>query len=172
MRRTIISNKLKLCSFLYIGITYGGDGRTTFALPDFRGRVAISAGLHPGSSYDYRQGHTGGAENRTLNITQIPSHNHVATFSQTSGTVAIPAVNGEANSDVPTDNALAIPNIGGSNQVYSTSTTDTQIKSGTTTVQGNVTIGNNGGNQSFDNRQPYTVIRYIICTQGLFPSRS
>ncbi|WP_233131532.1 phage tail protein [Tenacibaculum holothuriorum] len=132
----------------------------------------MSAGRHPGSNYDYRQGQTGGAESRVLTLNQMPQHNHTATFSQTSGNVIIPAVSSEGNSDIPTNNVLAIPNIGGANQIYSTATNDTQLKNGTATIQGNVTVGNNGNNQAFDSRQPYTIIRYIICIQGLFPSRS
>lgn len=61
--------------FSLIGTIYGGDGRTTFALPDLRGRVAVHPGQGPGLS-DYRVGQKGGSETNTLNVTQLPSHNH------------------------------------------------------------------------------------------------
>lgn len=157
--------------FSILGTTYGGDGRTTFALPDLRGRSAIGPGRGPGLS-DYRLGQRTGAEVNTLNVLQLPSHSHVATFTQTSGETTIPATDDEANLDDPTDAVLAIPNIGGSNQLYSKSTPNTQLSKGTATVTGTVTIGHAGGNQSFNNRPPELAINYIIALTGIFPSRS
>jgi microcystin-dependent protein len=134
--------------FSLLGTTYGGDGRTTFALPDLRGRVPIHAGNGPGLS-DYRLGQKGGTETTTLTVNQLPSHNH-----------PIQASNSAANSSEVTGTvmgkAIGMPGL------YSNQTPDTSMKP----------TGNVGGNQSFDTRQPYCTINYIIALQGVFPSRS
>ncbi|CAL2075245.1 phage tail protein [Tenacibaculum sp. 190524A05c] len=163
--------------FSILGTQYGGDGRTTFALPDLRGRVAISAGRGPGLQ-DYRQGPGSGAEFRTLTQLQMPAHTHAATFNGTgsNASVAIPTYADEANESEPSNQStLAIGNFqGNETSMYSTETPDGTLKpfSAPVTVGGTVTVGQAGASQSFDNRQPYTVVRYIICLQGVFPSRS
>ena len=152
--------------FSLLGTMYGGDGRTTFGLPDLRGRVAMSAGRHPGSGYDYRQGQKSGAEYNILNITQLPSHNHIAT-----GKILASVQPGTTND--PTGNVLAVAKtaIDRSNNVdsniYSPTATGFMATNGV-----NITVGNTGGSQSVNNIQPYTIIRYIIALQGIFPSRS
>lgn len=157
--------------FSILGTTYGGDGRTTFGLPDLRGRVAMGPGNGPGLSA-YREGSKGGRENITLTVSNMPSHNHTATFTQTSGVSTTPAVAEEANSDDPTNNSLAIPSIGGANKIYSSDTPDANLSNGNVNVEGNVNILNNGSQQPFDIRTPYLGINYIICLQGIYPSRS
>ncbi|WP_081959101.1 phage tail protein [Algibacter lectus] len=157
--------------FSILGTTYGGDGRTTFGLPDLRGRVAMGPGNGPGLS-TYREGSKGGRENITLTVSNMPSHNHTATFTQTSGVSTTPAVAEEANSDDPTNNSLAIPSIGGANKIYSSDTPDANLSNGNVNVEGNVNILNNGSQQPFDIRTPYLGINYIICLQGIYPSRS
>lgn len=136
--------------FSLLGTIYGGDGRTTFALPDLRGRAPISAGTGPGLS-TYREGQRGGVETVTLTVSQIPSHNHVVYpgYSNTPGQVS-PANHYPAN-------------LGAPNAVYGAT------KSGN---MGAATVGNTGGSQWHTNMQPYLTIYWIICTQGLFPSRS
>ena len=162
--------------FTLLGTIYGGDGRTTFALPDLRGRVAISAGRGPGLQ-DYRQGSIGGAEFRTLSIAQMPAHNHTATFTKTNGNanIAIPTYADEANESEPSNlSSFAIGNFqGDETKMYSTEAPNGTLRPFSTslTVEGTVTVENQGGNQSFDNRQPYTTVRYMICIQGIYPSR-
>ncbi|WP_100925456.1 phage tail protein [Tenacibaculum sp. SZ-18] len=163
--------------FSILGTQYGGDGRTTFALPDLRGRVAISAGRGPGLQ-DYRQGPGSGAEFRTLTQAQMPSHTHAASFNGTgsNASIAIPTYADEANETEPSNQStLAIGNFqGDETQMYTTQTPDGTLKpfSAPVTVGGTVIVGQAGASQSFDNRQPYTVVRYIICLQGLYPSRN
>ncbi|MEL0650406.1 tail fiber protein [Algibacter sp. TI.3.09] len=157
--------------FSIVGTIYGGDGRTTFALPDLRGRAAIGPGNGPGLS-TYREGSQGGRENVTLTVSNMPSHSHTATFTQTSGVSTTPAVAEEANSDDPTNNSLAIPSIGGANKIYSSDTPDANLSNGNVNVEGNVNILNNGSQLPFDIRTPYLGINYIICLQGIYPSRS
>ncbi|CAM1341963.1 phage tail protein [Tenacibaculum amylolyticum] len=158
--------------FSLLGTMYGGDGRTTFGLPDLRGRVAMSAGRHPGSSYTYIQGQRGGTEDNTLNTLNLPSHNHTAIFTQTVGIANISVVEDTANSDEPSNHHLAIPDAGGNNFIYSTGTPDATLAPAPVTVNGTVTTGLTGGSRAVENRQPYTVVRYIIALQGIFPSRN
>ena len=157
--------------FSIIGAICGEDGRTTFALPDLRGRAPIGTGHGPGLS-DRRLGSIGGGEIVTLNITNLPNHTHNATFTQTSGISTTPAVADEANSDDPTNNKPAIPNIGGANNAYSNSTADVNLANGTATVTGNVQVLPTGGQQPFNNMQPYLTTNYIIALVGVFPSRN
>lgn len=156
--------------FSILGTTYGGDGRTTFALPDLRGRVPISAGAGPGLS-DHRLGSRSGTETVTLNVTQIPSHFHSATFTQTNGIADIKVVADSANQEDPTGNYLAAANIAGTNQIYSNASPDASLAPAPVTVAGNVQVGNTGGSQYHNNMQPYLTIEWIICLQGVFPSR-
>ncbi len=136
--------------FSILGTTYGGDGRTTFALPDLRGRVAIHAGNGPGLS-NRPLGARSGSEYEILNVTQLPSHTHTA---QLSGSTAA------ADASDPTGKYLARAN----EDIYS--------GSGPTTTMGGVTVGNTGGNQSFSNIQPSLAVNYIIALFGTYPSRS
>lgn len=132
--------------FSIIGCAYGGDCRTTFALPDLRGRVPISPGQGPGLS-NYVLAQRGGAETVVLNTTQIPSHNH-AIF-------ADGEVGRGGSTTSPTNNYLA------ESDAYSTEQ-DTQMRP----------TGNTGGNLAHENRPPFLAMHYIICLQGIFPSRS
>jgi microcystin-dependent protein len=131
--------------FSILGTTYGGDGKTTFALPDLRGRVAIHPGHGPGLSA-YRLGETGGHESVTLTINNMPSHNH--SFS---------GIEGDAKADSPTGNIL------GKSTIYSGGTPNAALASGV--------IGNAGGSQPFDVRQPYGCVNFLIALVGIFPSR-
>lgn len=157
--------------FSILGTTYGGDGRTSFALPDLRGRVPIHPGTGPGLS-TRKLGQRSGTETNTLTVLNLPSHSHLATFKPTAAAVNIPAVEEEANSDDPTDNHLAIPSIGGSNQIYSTANPNTQLGAGIANLSGTVTVSPNGSNNWVNNMQPFLATNYIIALVGLFPSRS
>lgn len=151
--------------FSLLGTIYGGDGRTTFALPDLRGRSAVHAGHGPGLS-DRRLGAKGGTEYNILNTTQLPSHNHSAT-----GTLHVNTVS--ASSNDPSSKVLGLAS--GRN---STTGSGVQINSYSNAQNANmaadaasVTVGNNGGNLSVNNMQPFLAINFIIATQGIFPSR-
>lgn len=136
--------------FSILGTTYGGDGRSTFALPDLRGRAPIGPRNGPGLS-SYREGQKGGQEHVTLNTTEIPSHSH-----------SVNAVSSAGNNAAPQNNLLA--NTVGFDREYSNASPDVQMNSRM--------INNSGGNQSHENRQPFIAINYIIALQGVFPSRS
>ena len=152
--------------FSIMGTTYGGDGRTTFALPDLRGRAPIHEGHGPGLP-SYRLGQKGGEPTHTLNVTEMPSHNHIAT-----GTVKASTSDGTTN--IPTGNVLAVgktpidrSTIVDSN-IYTNATPNTNMASNEVTVH----VNNNGGNLAHNNMQPYLTTNYIIALQGIFPSRS
>ena len=129
--------------FAVLGTQYGGNGQTTFALPDLRGRAAIhqGQGFIPGSM--------GGEEFHTLNSTEMPGHNHMVNASDTQGDKNTIASNLLARE-------VGVP-YGG-------------LASLTTLNPGTVT--NSGNSQPHENRQPFVVINFIIALQGLFPSRS
>lgn len=162
--------------FSIIGTVYGGDGRSTFALPDLRGRVPVGPGTGSGLN-PVQIGQKGGVENVTLNVTEIPSHSHTA-----QGTANLP-VEMKTNS---TDGTTAAP---GNNYLaksvyeesrgnftdiltYSPSEDGTLLKGGTASGTVQVQVGNTGGNQSHTNMQPFLGVHYVICLQGIYPSRN
>jgi len=166
-----------------LGTAFGGDGRTNFALPDMRGRVPVHQGTGPGLS-NYTIGQKGGMETATLNINNLPAHNHTATATSTStvsgGSISstLKAVNSDATEKNAQGNALA--NAAGLNKAYSTTTPDVSMNAGSidSTLSGltigtstEVTIGPTGGNQPFSIKQPYQVVNCIIALEGTYPSR-
>ena len=134
--------------FSLLGTTFGGDGRTTFGLPDLRGRAPISSGTGPGLS-TYKLGARGGVETVTLTTNQMPSHNHLV-YPGYAATAGVTDPNGAlpANISQPVFGATRSGNMAAA------------------------TVGNTGGSQWHTNIQPYLAIHWIICVQGLFPSRS
>jgi microcystin-dependent protein len=131
--------------FSIIGTTYGGDGQTTFALPNLQSRVPVGFGTGNGLS-QYNEGQTGGVETVALTVGQMPQHNHELNYSNTQTT------------NLP---AGAIPAADGA---YSTQSADGQMSSGGVT--------NTGGSQPHQNLQPYLALNFIIALQGIFPSRN
>jgi microcystin-dependent protein len=145
--------------FSILGTTYGGDGQTTFGLPDLRGRVPVHQGQGPGLS-PYTLGEVTGVENVTLIQTQIPAHTHVAAS----------AVNVAASSLAPTDTpADSVLTGGGGINIY-TPTPDgsTKMNAGMVTT----TVQPSGGSQPHDNIQPLLCINFCIALEGIFPSRN
>lgn len=148
--------------FSILGTTYGGDGRTTFALPDLRGRSPISAGRGPGLN-DIRLGERGGAEMKTLNVTELPNHTHTNSLKVSSANAS--------QSDPTPGSSIAKP---GATKGRTFEATDGfNAATPDVTLNGNsVTTGNTGGNQPFNIRNPYLGVNYIIALQGVFPSRN
>jgi len=133
-----------------LGTTYGGDGRTTFALPDMRGRTPIHRGNGPGLS-SYILGQKGGAESITLTTAQIPSHHH-----------ALKGISSSARTSTPTGNVLARPR---SNlKIYDDSVPNIALH--------NDSVGQTGNASAINNMQPSTTLNCIIALQGLFPPRN
>ncbi|WP_271077540.1 phage tail protein [Aurantiacibacter sp. MUD61] len=140
--------------FSLLGTTFGGDGRTTFALPDLRSRAPIGYGSSPGNT-NYQLGIPAGREQVTLTVQQMPSHNHQAGIQ----TVAAP---GDTTS--PQSDAFA--------QTPGTNTYSDQTPSGNFMHAQTVVVQNNGGNQPFSVVQPVLPMNYCIATTGIFPSRN
>ena len=134
--------------FSLLGTTYGGDGRTTFALPDLRGRVSVHPGTGAGLS-TYRIGQRGGAETNTLTVNQLPSHTHANNMASAA----------EGDSNDPTGKLLA--------KTDARTYTDT----GPAVASGG-TSGSTGGGQAISNIQPYLAVYHVIALVGLFPSRN
>jgi microcystin-dependent protein len=145
--------------FSLLGTTYGGNGQTTFALPDLRGRAPIGVGQGPGLS-NYVLGQLGGTENVTLTTNNLPAHNHPVT-----GTVQLP-VNGDSADAVGPEGTY--PAISGTN-IYSNAPVSGQF-AGNLSV--NLQTGIAGGSQPVPVLNPYLAMNYIICLEGIFPSRN
>ena len=144
--------------FSLLGTIYGGDGRTTFALPDLRGRVPISQGQGPGLQ-NYVMGQRAGVETVTLNTTQIPAHNH-------SPQIAVSRVNATTNN--PINAYFARSTVPAPGFVYEEGSNPT----GDTMHAGTVVSQTIGGNLAHENRPPYLTMQWCIATQGIFPSRN
>ena len=149
----ILSIAQNTALFSILGTTYGGNGVTTFGLPDLRGRVPVGPGQGPGLP-DVSQGEIAGVHDVTLTTSNIPAHSHSVSVN---------------------DDTTGMANTGAGNYL------NTKTESGESVaatglslpaVLNPATIGNTGGNQPFSIMQPYTGLNYIICIQGIFPSRN
>ncbi len=141
--------------FSLVGTIYGGDGRTTFALPDLRGRSMVGPGQGPGLN-SVRLGARGGAETVTLNSTQMPSHSHTATLH---------SEDADAVTSRPVNNMLAKS---GADTIYA----PFDAAANRAMSSESITVANSGGNQSFPIRDPYLAVYWIIALLGIYPSRN
>lgn len=148
--------------FSLIGTTYGGDGITTFALPDLRGRVPINQG-RASSGTTYVMGEMAGVENLTLTQGQMPSHNHTFNVSTSQGTTNSLANHYYAAPVAPTE-----PPSSNKNVVFYQPDTAGEVKS---TLKP-ATIQPAGNSFPHNNMQPYLVATYIIALYGIYPSFS
>jgi microcystin-dependent protein len=130
--------------FNLIGTTYGGDGQSTFQLPDLRGRLP----MHMGNGFNLAQ--TGGEESVTLTVNQIPAHSHPLLASLNN-----------AAANAPTGNVTGQT---GATQIYREVNPDAAMSS--------LAITSTGGNQPHDNFQPYLCISFIISLFGIYPSQT
>jgi microcystin-dependent protein len=140
----ILSISQNTALFSLLGTTYGGNGTTTFALPDLRGRAPIGQGQGPGLS-SISLGEVGGVESVTLLATQMPSHTH-----------SQPVTNGQQTTNRPNG---ALPAQGG---VYSNESDGSTFHPTSAA----------GGSQPHENREPYLGLNYIIAIEGIYPSRN
>ena len=157
--------------FSILGTTYGGDGRTTFALPDLRGRTAVHPGTGPGLS-TIKLGQRGGAEYHTLTTLEMPNHSHTISFTgnTVNAVVGLPASVDEGTSDEADGNILA----SAIDKLYAPANTAdrTTLAPVSAPVSGAVNSQPSGNSQAFNIRNPFLGINYIIAMQGTFPSRS
>ena len=139
--------------FSILGTTYGGNGQTNFALPDFRGRVPF----HVGSR---NLGERGGEAVHTVTISELAAHTHVPNASNTAGNLVFPA----AGSPVVQHNIWAIS----TQNPYESP----QSPGFAAAAMDPASISNVGGSQPHENRQPYLVLNFIIALQGVFPTQN
>ena len=138
--------------FSLLGTTYGGDGRSTFGLPNLQGRVPMHTGQGPGLS-NHVEGETGGADTITLQPSEMPIHSHVfqATPSSRFG-------GGESSAQ-----GNYISGGTGTSKIYATGTPTVQMSAAELTLQ--------GGGQPHNNLMPYLTLNFCIATAGIFPAR-
>jgi microcystin-dependent protein len=134
--------------FSLLGTTFGGDGRVTFSLPDYRGRTP----MHVGSGHTL--GERGGEQAHTLSVAEIPMHTHALNARDTGSS--------DANVNVPAGNLFSNSK---PNNLY-------QNTSGGLTPLRNETISNTGGSQAHQNMQPFLTVSFCIALQGIFPSQN
>ncbi len=139
--------------FSLYGTYYGGDGVSTFALPDLRGRRPVGFGDGPGIG-TYDMGQRSGTTQFTLTLGNLPSHNHLG---------ALRASNLPGDTANPNDNSLATT---GTEKIYHTGSPAINMDVGT------VTINNAGGNQPVNKESPFLVMRWCVATVGVYPSRN
>jgi len=137
--------------FSILGTTYGGNGQTTFALPDFQGRVAVGTGQGPGLA-NVQLGEKAGTPNNTLTVANMPAHTHTMNASSDAASVGSPA-----------GNSLGANARGGISPFAPGATS--QVAMGSTT-------GSVGSSTPVNNMQPYLGMNYVICLFGIFPSRN
>ncbi|PTS92322.1 phage tail protein [Pedobacter sp. HMWF019] len=148
--------------FSILGTFYGGDGVTTFALPDLRGRVPVGQGQGPGLS-NYVLGEKTGTENMTLTINQMPIHTHVATTA-----MKVSSQQGDQVTPVAASSISAVKDINGDPaKGFSSQSPDVGLTNAVTN-----TNGMTGGSMPFSLLQPILGVNYIIAMQGLYPSRN
>ena len=142
----LLSIQQNTALFSLLGTMYGGDGRTTFGLPDLRGRVALGFGQGPGLS-NRTQGEAAGAEVVTLTAPTLPPHGHTVAASATATTK---------------NPSGALPSVTAAGASYGT-TADLAMSA--------AMIGGGGSAQPHDNMQPYVVLNWCIAAAGIFPPR-
>jgi microcystin-dependent protein len=159
--------------FSLLGTTYGGNGSTTFALPNLSGRSAIGTGQGPGLS-NIALGEVAGTETTTLTINNMPAHNHTATFDGSSSQLTTSSV--KATQQAAAAGSLlgrGVDSVGTAVPlIYAPAGSAAGAALGGLNVAGTVTVGVAGGNQPFGIRNPYLGILHIIALQGIFPSRN
>jgi microcystin-dependent protein len=162
--------------FALLSTQYGGDGRTTFALPDLRGKLAQSFGQHPGSAKDWQVGQAFGSETHIMTTNDLPQHNHIASYSASGGGggVEMSVSADAATADIPVnasyvaspttdfiyraDGGIHLVNLGG--------------VSGGGISGGSVTVNATGSSSQFNLLQPTLGMNYCIALRGLFPSHN
>ena len=135
--------------FSLLGTTFGGDGRTSFALPDLRSRTPIHIGSINGTTHNL--GQKGGAENVALLESDMPAHDHTARASTDTGNVLLPV-----------DQVLAVS----PNQFYRSPTPRSLV------AMDAAEVADTGSDQAHNNMQPFLTLKYIIALSGIFPSRN
>ncbi|MDM7860902.1 tail fiber protein [Alteromonas sp. ASW11-36] len=150
--------------FSLYGTTYGGDGRTTFALPDLRSRVPLGQGNGPGLT-DRRLGSKSGSERLIITANNLGGHTHVATTASTLNASSLPGTTSDPSGNSLADDAGEI--------IYNGSATpDTTMASNAATSSTVVSVSGNGSSTSPSGQQPYITMRYCVALFGVYPARN
>jgi microcystin-dependent protein len=169
--------------FALLGTTYGGNGQTTFALPDMRGRVMVHMGMGPGLS-NRDLGEVGGAEANTLQVSQMPAHDHgLSSHSHNvpALSVSLQASSAAATSVTASGNVLATATVTGNGNpkvtsIYASGPADVSLGNGgstapTATDSASGQTSSTGGGQPHSIMQPFLTMKCIIALEGIFPPR-
>ena len=148
----ILSIAQNTALFSLLGTTFGGNGQTTFGLPDLRGRVPMGQGQGPGLS-NKNLGEQAGTETVTLLAAQLPAHNHTLVAVNLAG-------------DASNPNAALLANSGALDKEFKAAPLSSQVNMHPSA------IGNTGGSQPHDNLPPYLVLNFYIALEGIFPARN
>jgi microcystin-dependent protein len=130
-----------------LGTTYGGDGQSTFALPDLQGRIPLHMGTNPSSGTNYLLAQKAGTETVTLVEAQLPAHTHTVNAQMVAGTTTDPT-----------------------NNFWATSTVKQYATGSPNGVMSSAAVASVGGNQSHDNVMPFFAVTFIIALQGNYPT--
>ena len=155
-----------------LGTMYGGDGRTTFALPDFRGRVPLHFGTlqHASTAPTFTQGARSGEEKHTLTMDEMPTHTHIAS-ARVHGDFEFNCSSSPGTQNDPESAWLGATAAG--DNLYSTPGSSTVLMAPKTFELGaQIVVDNTGGSQSHENMMPYQVVNFCIALTGIFPSRN
>jgi microcystin-dependent protein len=147
--------------FSILGTNYGGNGITTFALPNLTGRFPLHFGQGAGLT-NRVLGEISGEENHTLTSAEMPAHTHTA-----NAVTTLKASTSAANSGVPTANVAANT---GRNNIYQSAAPNVNLAAGAAATS--VTVNNTGGAVAHNNMPPYLALNFLIALNGIFPSRS
>lgn len=148
--------------FSLLGTTYGGDGITTFALPNLSGTTALGTGTSPQSGTQYAIAERGGAEQVTMSIANMPSHAHP---------ISVHANTDNAQYSAPKTSSVLAAIVRPNGREFETINGYTDSSPNVTMSTATATASPVGGGQPMPNMQPYLVMNYIICTQGIYPPR-
>jgi len=164
--------------YTLLGTTYGGDGVTKFNLPDFRGRVGVGTGTAAGRT-TVPLGALGGTETVTLLQTNLPAHTHTVTTTPINPGITVSVNNAQASTHSPTTglsiasagymaSGSFVPNLG-----FNTLTPAVALNPGTVDLSTLAVVNTNaGGSLPHNNMQPFLAVNFIICIEGIFPSRN
>jgi microcystin-dependent protein len=144
--------------YALLGVAFGGNGVTTFGLPNLNGKSIVGTGTST-SGTNYNIGQSAGTESVTLAPTQLPAHTHLMN------------TNGSYDLGSPSTNFLADPNVKGTSPVANKATVNLYAPAGGAVTPLGPCVTQAGNNQPHENRQPFLVMSYCIATQGIFPSR-
>jgi microcystin-dependent protein len=148
--------------FSILGTTYGGDGRTTFGLPDLRSRVPLQQGAGPGLS-NHSLGAKAGTETNTLQVANLPAHNHVASLNVSSANASQNVAT--AGSTIGTPGSLSGRTFTAT-EGFNTAAPNVKMNAGSVSTE------NTGSGTPVNNIQPSLALNYVICLFGTFPSRN